>query len=139
MDTVEKLWLFYNDVNIGDNELAILSSLVTLKELDIRLLQKNITEPFTDQGFSQLSKLTALKRLQLSGNEMVTDMGLKHFSKLTALENIRMHQCERITNAGLKHLEGLAALKWLYLGNSQVTKEGMLGLKEKIPALSYRL
>jgi Leucine-rich repeat (LRR) protein len=139
LPSLEKLWLAYPDMNIGDKEITILSSLVSLKELDVRLLEENITEPFTDKGFVYLSKLTALKRLQLSGNKMLTDKSLKSLSNLTALENIHMYQCNKVTNAGLKHLEGLAELKWLYLGNSQVTKEGMLGLKEKIPALNYRL
>ncbi|MHC4204435.1 MAG: hypothetical protein ACYSTT_07265 [Planctomycetota bacterium] len=139
LTSLEKLWLLYPDMNIGNRELEIFSSLTSLEELDVRLRPESITEMFTDHGFVHLSKLTALKRLQLSGNKMLTDKGLKSLSNLSALESIHMYQCHKVTNAGLKHLEGLAELKWLYLGNSQVTKEGMLSLKEKIPALSYRL
>jgi Leucine-rich repeat (LRR) protein len=139
LTALEKLWIAYPDMNIGDRELKIFSSLASLRELDVRLRPDSITETFTDQGFLHFSKLTKLKRLQLSGNKMLTDMGLKSLSNLKALENIHMYQCHKITNAGLKHLEGLAALKWLYLGNSQVTEEGILGLKEKIPALFYHL
>ena len=139
LPSLEKLWLAYPDINMGDKELAVLSSLTSLKELDVRLLKENITEPFTDRGFSHLSKLGSLRRLQLSGNTKLTDAGLNTLSNLTGLENIHLYQCERITDAGLKHLEGLTSLKWLYLGDSRVTEEGMLGLKKKILGLSYRL
>ena len=139
LTSLEIFWLAYPDINIGDNELEVFSSMTSLRELDVRLLRKNITDPFTDQGFSQLSELTALKRLQLSGNTMVTNNGLKALSKMSSLENIRMYRCERITDAGLKHLEGLTLLKRLYLTDSQVTEEGMLGLKEKIPGMDYSL
>jgi len=139
LHSLEILWLAYPNMNIGDKELEVFSSLSSLKELDVRLVSDKITKTFTDEGFSQLSKLTALKRLQLSGNKLLTDNGLKALSKLKSLENIHLYQCEKITDAGLKHLEGLSSLKWLYLAESQVTEQGMLGLKENIPGLAYRL
>jgi Leucine-rich repeat (LRR) protein len=137
LTALEKLWIAYPDINIGDRELEIFSSLKSLRELDVRLRPESITETFTDQGFSHLSKLTALKRLQLSGNKMLTDNGLKSLSNLKALENIHMYQCNKITNAGLKYLEVLTLLKWLYLKDSQITREGLLNLKKKIPGLDY--
>jgi len=139
LTSLQKLWLAYLDLNIGDDELAIISTLSSLKDLDMRLRQESSTEPFTDEGLAHLAKLTGLQSLQLDGNKMITNDGFKNLSKLTALEFVQMHQCEKINNAGLKNLEGLSSLRFLRLGDSRVTEAGMTRLKKKIPALTYHL
>jgi beta-lactamase regulating signal transducer with metallopeptidase domain/Leucine-rich repeat (LRR) protein len=133
--SLERFELASAEFNISDDELKHIGTLTNLKRLDI--LTKDARQPFTNVGFSHLSRLTGLQWLRLGGNNNITNDAFKHLAKLTALEHLILDQCEKISDAALKHLEGLTSLRFLLLDDSRVTEAGIARLKKKIPTIYY--
>jgi hypothetical protein len=81
----------------------------------------------TDDGLTNLSRLSRLKELDLFGCN-VTDKGLQHIRKLANLRELNLTQCKEITNDGLGHISELSQLKRLFLSdvkNCKVSDEGL--------------
>ena len=118
--------LFISRAIVTDSGLEIISKLTNLRRLEISFLTPD--QRITDQGFSQLANLSKLRRLQL-GNVHILEDGFFHLAKLSNLENLTI-DCEQITEIGFRHLTGLKNLKYLTLDCEQIDKDGLEHISE---------
>jgi len=84
----------------------------------------------TDAGLSELSKLSLLVRLNLSGELQITDQGLTHLGTMTTLRHLSLSNAA-ITDEGLSRLKALTSMESLVLYNapqSQISDEGLARL-----------
>jgi Leucine-rich repeat (LRR) protein len=80
----------------------------------------------TDQGFENLSHMTALQSLNLAHCSL-TSQGLEHLRKLARLQHLDLSACRKQTV--LEHLSGLRALQYIGLtGCVRLTDQGVEGL-----------
>lgn len=136
---------------VGGSGLVALKEAKGLRDLDLCFSQaptmvdaslKTIVETFpaleglgigskkvTQDGFHELTKLGALKRLSLNSFPQLTDDWLSTLEDLTNLEAIYL-ECKLLTDAGLVHLEGLRKLRTLTLTDTQVTDAALASLKK---------
>jgi len=122
-------------IDFGEAGMAHLAGLKSLERLWIYAPEGKIT----DDDLADLSRVTSLKNLQISVHDssqsLITDQGLAHLANLKALESLNIHSCQKVTDAGLRHFEGLASLKRLRLDFSRITKAGIARLKARIPGV----
>ena len=62
----------------------------------------------------------------------LTDAGLVHLGKLTALRKLSLTG-NRISDAGLDQLTGLKNLEVLHVGDTRVTESGRQRLRQALP------
>mmetsp|Transcript_29521 Transcript_29521/g.83272 ORF Transcript_29521/g.83272 Transcript_29521/m.83272 type:complete len:298 (+) Transcript_29521:531-1424(+) len=79
----------------------------------------------SDSHLSQLSSLTTLRSLDIGSCTHVTDLGLASLASLTRLTTLDMSCCHRVTAAGLASLRPLGglqnlSLEWCFIGDSGV-------------------
>jgi Leucine-rich repeat (LRR) protein len=103
---------------LTDAGLENLSTLTSL--ITLNLSGTNIT------GLTHLSSLTSLKTLILSGTE-ITDEGLRPVSSLTSLTTLNLSGTQ-ITDAGLAPISSLTLLTTLDLSRNQITDAGLTHL-----------
>ena len=110
----------------NNDGLAQISKLTNLKSLDL-----SGCKPITGAGLAHLKKLTQLERLNLSHCRGFGDASLEHLSELTQLERLNLLGCDRITDAGLAHLKKLTQLERLDLAICfQIGDAGLKDLSE---------
>ena len=63
----------------------------------------------------------------------MTDEGLKYLTKLRALKSLDLSETE-VTDEGLKYLAKLKTLKSLDLNKTEVTEEGVTALEQALPS-----
>ena len=111
------------DTQISDAGLAHLKGLVNLQWLDLGV------RSISDAGLVHLKGLVNLQWLNLQGTS-ISDVGLAHLKGLTNLHGLYLASRD-ITNAGLAHLSGLTKLQWLDLeSNGHITSEALAHLKD---------
>ena len=96
------LWVDFSASAIkpGDHDLALLSELVTLDNLNLS------GAPITDAGLEYLAHLNSLRQLDLS-NTAVGDEGLRHLEMLPRLRYLTLTGT-RVTGEGVKRLQQAA-------------------------------
>lgn len=141
LERLERLGL--DDTPVGDDDLARVAGLVSLKFLDLkgtrvtgagmkhlrglRALEVFRTKDMTeaDAAAPWLGRLTNLRTLELAGDfehKRLTDAGLAHLAGLTRLTELDVSE-HLLTDAGLVHLAGLTELEVLNLSDN----EGIVG------------
>ncbi len=108
-----------------------LASLLNSKQLtDLRISNS----PINDQGLVQIGKLTALEKLIIEPPRKanITDNGFKLLRNLVNLESLYLVDTH-ISDAGLITLKDLTKLKDADLSESEITAEGVRGLKKYLP------
>ncbi len=93
------VWVDFSSSSVkpGDRDLALLSGLVRLDNLNLS------GAPITDAGLEHLEDLDSLRTLDLM-NTTVGDDGLRHLEKLPRLRYLVLYHT-RVTNAGVKRLQ----------------------------------
>jgi hypothetical protein len=104
--------------NISNKVLLEISSMVNIESLAICNSRSN---EITDEGMSQIWKLTKLKSLTIISCYWLFDNGLKYISTLTKMTNLNLILCQRISDAGLHHLSNLTNITSLDLSNNAIT------------------
>jgi hypothetical protein len=84
--------------------------------------------PFNGTNFKYLKNLTRLEYLELPADSAITDADLACLSKLTALRRLELHD-PRITDAGLVSLKDMTRLDSLSLARTQVKGAGLANLR----------
>jgi WD40 repeat protein/Leucine-rich repeat (LRR) protein len=103
-----------------------LAHLKNLKQItDLSLLNYR---GLTDQGLVGLKDWTQLKRLELP--TQISDVGLEHLAGLTNLESLNVGEMKNLRGPGLTHLRYLTKIKGLSLRGTQVTDDGLAGIKD---------
>ncbi len=142
--------LYLQETGITDSELEKLNDLPELETLALGgtgttgiglNLEKSKTIKdltlgschITYAGLEQISRLTSLKKLDLSDNSQITDAGLKFLCNLTSLEELNLSNNSQITNAGIKYLNSLSNLQFLDLTNTKATATGVKKLQQLLP------
>jgi len=118
------------DEPAGDAEVALLAD-VAEQIFSLDLSGANVS----DQGFSQLAKLTNLMHLHMERSS-ATDAGLAALAQLGRLEYLNIYDTA-VTDAGLAQLEGLKHLRKLYLWDTKVSYDAAEALAKKIPGLRF--
>jgi hypothetical protein len=90
---------------------------------------------FADGQVADLTGMTALKDLSLSGCTGITDDGVKQLAKLGALEQLDLNHTN-VTDAGLEALQSLKKLKNLRIQHTKATAAGVAALKKALPDLT---
>lgn len=146
----------FTDVRLTDNDLIVLSKLVSLKKLKLAY-----SEEITDEGVKHLRRLVNLEELSIYKNRLtddslaeikkfkkldtlilgynqITDKGLVHLKELSDLAYLDLSANMGITDAGLEHLKVLKNLRELHLFTTQVSDKGVASLKQALPDLKIR-
>ncbi len=79
--------------------------------------------------------MTKLKELAIGNNSSVTSEVLKAVGQLKQLEVLLLDQQPGIGDLGLSYLKGLKELKYISAGNTSITPNGLLALKQFCPEL----
>jgi len=111
--------------NVTDQGISYLSTLTSLKELNISCTQ------VTDDGLSHLHLLTNLKVLNVSNCNHLTDTALSHIRNMISLQDLDVSFLS-ITDDGLKHLNALPYLKRLRCFQTAASDEGLSELNSNI-------
>ncbi|HUT92608.1 MAG TPA: hypothetical protein VMY37_24155 [Thermoguttaceae bacterium] len=142
--------LVIRDVPLDDDQIALITNLVNLEDLDLRGTQ------ITDRGLAHIAALPQLKALGLEGAQL-SDGGLQRLSTLTNLKSLELHGsqltdaaleqvgalgrleelelwCDQLTDAGLAHLTRMTNLRRLLIHSPNITDAGLLHLA-KLPNL----
>lgn len=90
--------------------------------------------PVTDSQLEQLTALTKLRRLTLSGSRL-TDRGIVHLRRLPELRHLNLDDAP-ITAAGLQSLASLSSLTWLSLGDTRLPPAAIDRLQQQLPQLT---
>ncbi|KAI3355383.1 hypothetical protein L3Q82_018218 [Scortum barcoo] len=88
----------------------------------------------TDGGLSFLSRLCLLLELDLTDYTQVTDQGVSQLSTMTRLKKLSLSNTQ-VTDAGLPSLRGLQELQELCLDRTAVTSRGVAELITCLPHL----
>ncbi len=113
--------LYAPDIELTDAELAAVSNLRDLRDLDIHQTL------IDDAGLAHLAGLGQLRSLNLAGAD-ITDAGLAHLGGLSRLAELDLSETE-VTDAGLIHLAKLPALRILTLHSTAVSSKGLRALR----------
>jgi RNA polymerase sigma factor (sigma-70 family) len=120
-------------VRITDRDIARLSNLMRLEELDIA--QSDVT----DVGLKYVKEFTSLKKLYLHRCKSITDAGLK---ELRSLQNLSLLKLEgtKVTGASLKTVGKLMNLEWVSLAETKIAGNHLAHLRslEKLRYLNLR-
>jgi Leucine Rich Repeat (LRR) protein len=95
----------FKDVQLEDDDLAILAGLSNLERLSLNRTR------IGDDALRHLEGLQSLKILQLVDTD-ITDEGIEHLTNLTQLETLDLWRTQ-VTNEGLKPLRSLPNLRQL--------------------------
>ena len=130
--------LSFTGTDIGQPGISNIGRLDGITRLNLSL--PNSTK-FGDNDLATLSAMNSLKFLRIAHRKaedtFITDQGLENISTLTGLEYLLLGiNCENVTDAGLKHLEALTSLKELGMSKSHITMAGIERLKKKLPGAS---
>lgn len=87
-----------------DKGLKELSELQSLEELNLG------SRGITDEGISQVAKLTNLRELTLFGCTEITNEALAKISTLKHLERLSINVCPKVTIAGISYLNAIPGL-----------------------------
>ena len=117
-------WLNIYRTRVSDAGLLLLSKLPALKQLQL-------SGRISDAGVARLSKVRKLSVLDIT-SKAVTDEGLKHISGFSRLRRVNLWNTQ-ITDAGLKYLRGMESLEYLGISKSRVTPLGLLKLQQSLP------
>jgi hypothetical protein len=116
--------VYFTNCALDDDTLALLRRLPSLTTLSFR----DCAEPPASR-LREVSSLSSLRKLWLSGCTWVTDDDLKDVASLRSLQELVLNGCNRVTDTGVKQLGGLQRLHWLDLGDcTQVTDAGLKDL-----------
>ena len=144
--------LFLGEVAATDKGLAHLRGIRTLELLCVQSSKvtadgvkalvgienlKSLTlsaTPLEPGGFRLLGGMTGLEYLSLESTK-ATDADVAHLAVLAKLTHLDLGYNPGVTDAGLKHLTGLRRLTGLLLYGTQVTDDGVAGLKGMLPKL----
>lgn len=88
----------------------------------------------TDTGLSFLARLSLLVELDLTDYTQVTDQGVSQLSTMTRLKKLSLSNTQ-VTDAGLPSLRGLQELQELCLDRTAVTSRGVAELITCLPHL----
>ena len=106
-----------------DGDLQILKHLPSLASLDLASLYNLALK---GAGLKELSHLSTLTFLSLSGCSNITDAGLKELGHLSSLTSLSLSRCLQITDEGLKELKYMYSLASLDMSCcDQITDEGL--------------
>jgi internalin A len=114
---------------IADQDLAAI--VPTLRRLECLTLNSTA---ITDNGLSQLREAIRLKKLWLM-NTAVTDAGLGFISKLVSLQELALNDTA-VGDACIVQLQNLHTLREIFLANTAVSKDGIVGLRRKLPGVT---
>lgn len=128
----ESNYLSANFVSANGNADSLLTQLLLLKNQLISLKMDGMT--LQDSSVAKISRLTALRKLQLS-NTNVTDQNIQHLSSLKALRSLNLVGTQ-ITARGLIHLKELKELKNVYLYRTSVAAAEREELKKMFPEVN---
>jgi hypothetical protein len=81
----------------------------------------------TDAVLADVVRIETITALDLGGSKELTDEGVRHLSRLPALKHLDMSGTS-ISDRGLQVLRGLAALETLSLAGTHITDEGLAHL-----------
>jgi Leucine-rich repeat (LRR) protein len=109
----------------GDEALATVGRLVTLKELDLT------DTAITDAGLAELTSLTQLEELDLSFTS-IGDEGISHIKHLPQLTRLRL-QRTWVTDKAIDDLAAMQSLEFLDIYGSDISTEGAERLREALP------
>jgi hypothetical protein len=104
---------------ISDDQLACLSGLINLQQLDLG------KGGFTDGGLVHLRVFSNLKSLNLNGCSDLTDGGLINLGSSTNLQRLDLKET-KLKGSGLKHLSQLTNLRQLDLSLSDTLEDDAL-------------
>ena len=116
---------------LPDAEIASLTRLRQLEQLDFSSGYASYKAKITDKGLGELAqlKMPRLKSLNLGYCSNISDRGLLAVSTMQTLTDLMLWYCPEITDAGLEHVSKMSRLKWLSLmGCARVTDAGMPSL-----------
>lgn len=108
------------EASVADAELALLPSLVSLRQLVLG-------GPVGDAGLATLSQCPSLEIVNLPRAQF-TDAGLAHLKQLPLLTLLRFGS-PHVTDAGLEHLAEMPNLRFVHLLNVPITDAGLEPLK----------
>lgn len=97
----------------------------------LNCLRLNNANNVTNRGIKNLSSLTELNLLDLSGTG-ITDQGLSDLRTLDQLEILGLDNT-RVSDRGIMELRGLKRLRLLKLQGTKVTSKGVTLLQNEIP------
>jgi uncharacterized protein (TIGR02996 family) len=123
-----------DDAEITDDGVAALSTIKTLRELDLGNYCDE--SEITDAGVQELAALTKLTHLNLARSR-ITDTGARALAALTELRELILLRTA-ITDAGVKHLATLKNLTLLNLYKTRVTKTAAAKLRKALPGCEIR-
>lgn len=124
--------LHLSGTNIGNDALAYVEPLHGLEILSLNGTQVD------DTGLKSISGLPKLERLFLNTTR-ITDAGMDELGRMKQLKELGLRDLT-ITDAGIAELRGLTHLEVLALDNNpNVTRKGLLALRETIPNLIFSL
>ena len=104
----------------------------------VSLYNRGSSPPVTDKTLAAITAFDRLEQLSLV-HQAITDAQLARLSRLTALRDLNLRACPAVTNVGLVHLRGLTELRFLDLAESGVTDDGLETLSELRHIESLRL
>ena len=90
--------------------------------------------PLTDTAASTLARLVALRTLRLD-HTAITNATVVALSPLGHLEVLNLFGTA-VDDQSLAAIEGMASLRAVYLGRTNITLEGLAGLREARPDLA---
>ena len=114
---------------VTDSGIKPLGSIKQLRQLDIFT-----ANAVTDAGIQQLANLTNLEQLKLL-QTAVTDDSLPTVSKMIALKTLQLDG-HPLTHDGFRHLESLKQLEWLHLRDTKID-DNSLDVLSRFSNLKY--
>ena len=114
--------------NATDKALQQLSTLT-----DIQFVRMSGIDNISDDGIQHLSKLKGLEKLSLQHGRALTDNALRHLRRCQQLQELNLWYCSKITDKGLRHLHSLSKLRQLNVGGTKVTDKAIAELRQALP------
>jgi len=113
--------LYLAETSISDDGLVHLAELKNLRNLDLRSTR------VTDKGLKRLAQDHALTSLILGGTQETTDEGLSHLRFMQSLTSLGLRGT-KVTDRGMQDVAELRNLKWIDLGLTNVSDQGIAKL-----------
>ncbi len=112
----------------GDEELAVLRRLPTVRSLSLSPCTISSKNGVTDAGLEAVAGLRDLDTLSLP-DTLVTDAGLEHLTQLKHLQSLDLTNNPQLTDAGLTHIGRLSGLNRLVLTGTSIGDAGLERLR----------